>query len=118
VCGFAGAAPAHAHAAVVRQRGIGGVLDQIDHGLLDLVGIGLHRQQRRVGDFHGDVLFETRDAAHQFADLDVALVRRRQARQCGAAGHEARQCLGAIADHGEAAADVLALVRRPLFRTL
>ena len=57
----------YAHAAVHGQGRVGGILDQVDQRLLDLVGIGGQGQRRRIGDADLQALLQARDAAHQLA---------------------------------------------------
>ena len=66
----------------IRQRRVDRVLDQVDQRLLDLVGvIGEQIQRRPSFTSTPDALLEPRDALHEFVDLDIALVRRRQPRE-------------------------------------
>jgi hypothetical protein len=62
--------PSHAHTAAGFQRGVGGILYQVDYGLLELVGIGVERYLVATHHLDGQTRFQGRGAADKRTDLD------------------------------------------------
>src|SRR5690606_28968632 len=83
--------PAHSNGAAV-ARGLDRILDQVDHDLLDLIGVDRDAHGRSRVDGYTFAL-QRRRAAHDRRELDGLAGRRRQTREARVRTHEAAERL-------------------------
>ena len=100
------AGPFDVHAAVLLAGGIGGVANQIDEQLLELVAIHLDGDARPVREVHGDAALESGNAADELGKIHGRESRLREASQLRVGGHEAPQGFGPRANDAQSLADV------------
>ena len=107
----AGLQPIDFHASFGLQRGIGGVVEQIDQQLFQLVAVGLN-QDVGAGEQHDrNARFKTRYPPDERLDFQRLQFWRRQARQARVSLHEAAESVGARGDDSQTSLHVLFPIR-------
>ena len=88
------APPSGLHAAVGGQRSVGGVAQQVDQHLLELIGIALNGEVRPRNDFHGNARFEARRPQHACGYIERLQLRTRQLGETRVGADEAAEAFG------------------------
>ncbi len=101
------ARPADADGAAGFEGGVGGVPDEIDQQLLELIAVRFHDHFGAREHLDRQASLDAGDPAHQGSEIDHSPLRRRQAGEPGVGLHEPAQRFGPRRDHVETLPGVL-----------